>query len=157
MKIFINNLSARDRSLLFVGGSVVAFAIMYFAVFDPFYSSVTRYRAEVPLKKEQLVLMQNAAKEVNLLKGENSSLVENGIQLTILHNTADQYKLRENIKRLEPENKNKVRVWVESVDYANLINWIYLLENRGISVTNLSVDRIETPGLVNAKLTLQSN
>ena len=61
-----------------------------------------------------------------------------------------------NVKRIEPESDDKLRVWLEKVSFDKTMRWLHQIETRyGVHIVNASIDAERTEGLVTAKLVLQ--
>ena len=75
--------------------------------------------------------------------------------LTRVSRTAQQHQIKPN--RLQPEGEGNVSVWFDAVAFNSLVRWLQELERKeGISVQQISVDRQDKPGLVNARIVLRS-
>lgn len=61
-----------------------------------------------------------------------------------------------NVKRIEPESDEKLRVWLEKVSFDKTMRWLHQIETRyGVRIANVSIDAERDQGLVTAKLVLQ--
>jgi general secretion pathway protein M len=73
--------------------------------------------------------------------------------ITLVSATAQQVGIKPN--KLQPEGTDEVSVWFESVPFNNLVTWLESLQRReGVYVRQISVDRQEQSGIVNARLVL---
>ena len=60
-----------------------------------------------------------------------------------------------NFKRFEPYGEGGLRIWLDSVPFNNMLEWLTLLQEKyGIEVQQASIDRGKNNGQVNAKLEL---
>jgi type II secretory pathway component PulM len=57
--------------------------------------------------------------------------------------------------RLQPEGSGGVSVWFEAVEFNQLLGWLDRLHEQGIGIRQLSIDRRETAGRVDARLLLE--
>ncbi len=61
-----------------------------------------------------------------------------------------------NVKRIEPESEDKLRVWLEKVSFDKTMRWLHQIDTRyGVRIVNASIDADRAEGLVTAKLVLQ--
>ncbi len=73
--------------------------------------------------------------------------------ITLVSATAQQQGIKPN--KLQPEGNEEVSVWFESVPFNNLVIWLETMQRKeGIFVRQISVDRQEQSGIVNARLVL---
>ena len=60
------------------------------------------------------------------------------------------------LKRIEPVGPRSVRAGFEFAAFDSLMDWIEALaREHGVQVSDFSADRIDTTGLVNARVTLE--
>ena len=61
------------------------------------------------------------------------------------------------LKRVEPEGKDAVRVWLDGASFDALVAWLEVMSSRyAADVDTISIERAGAPGLVNARLTLRA-
>lgn len=60
-----------------------------------------------------------------------------------------------NFKRFEPYGDGGLRIWLDSVPFNNMFEWLTILQEKyGVEVQQASIDRGKSNGRVNAKLEL---
>lgn len=75
--------------------------------------------------------------------------------LTSVSRTAQAFNIKPN--KLQPEGNDEVSVWFEAVAFNMLVSWLEELQmKQGILVKQISVDKDEEPGTVNARIVLKS-
>jgi type II secretory pathway component PulM len=74
--------------------------------------------------------------------------------LSRLSSSAGRFNIKPN--RLQPEGADGVSVWFSEVGFNELIRWLENLGNEGFTVKQISIDRQEASGLVNARIILRS-
>ena len=74
--------------------------------------------------------------------------------LSTIDTTVREARLKEAVKRIEPDGPARVRVWLEQVEFDRLLPWLGELEQRhSVQVIDLRTDRRGPPGRVDARLT----
>jgi general secretion pathway protein M len=157
MKAWWETLSPRERGLV-VGGTVLTLALLLYAlVWEPFRTSSRRLQQSVAQQRADLAWMRQAAQEIKRLgnagvaqpAGDGRSL------LTLVDQTARAAGLGTAMKRVAPQGEDKLSAQLDSVEFDKLIPWLGALErDHRIAIVNLSVDRTDTAGLVNARIIL---
>lgn len=74
--------------------------------------------------------------------------------LSLASNTAKNFGM--SFKRFEPADGNALRLWLDDVNFNNLVQWIEALDKSyNIAVREITVDPSLRQGLVSAKIVLQ--
>jgi len=62
------------------------------------------------------------------------------------------------LKRVEPEGSDSVRVWLDGAPFDVLVKWLGTLSTiHGVKAETVTLERTDTAGRVNARLTLQAS
>ncbi|MDZ7686476.1 MAG: type II secretion system protein M [Gammaproteobacteria bacterium] len=147
-------LERRDRLALtalivFVGGLVLVYGIWI-----PANEFVDSRKSDRDRQFELLQYMRSTEQEARTL-GVNAPPLPSGQDLlTRVSRSAQQFGVSPN--RLQPEGSNGVSVWFDGVPFNDLVVWLQEQTNQGVTVRQLSVDRQEEPGLVNARIVLRA-
>jgi general secretion pathway protein M len=155
MKAWWETLSPRERGLV-VGGTVLTLALLLYAlVWEPFRTSSHRLQQSVAQQRADLAWMRQAAQEIKRLgnagvaqpAGDGRSL------LTLVDQTARAAGLGPAMKRIAPQGDDKLSAQLDAVEFDKLVPWLGALEQEHrMTIVSLSVDRTDTPGLVNTRL-----
>jgi general secretion pathway protein M len=143
-----------------VSGAVLTLAVLiYAALWLPFSHRVDHLTDQV---KEQRALeewMRDAAAQVVRLRGTAATTPTDGRSLlALVDQTAKQSQLGSAIRRVEPDGEGKVRIQLEQAGFDDVLGWLQELSRRyDVHVDNITVDRIDLPGLVNARVSLQGS
>lgn len=158
MKEWLANLSPRDRAALGAGVVLVAVLLVWALVWDPFARDYERLGQVVSEQRELVAWMTGAVAEVHQLRaggGATSARRGDGSLLALVDRTTKARGLASAVKRVQPEGADKVRVWFEAAEFDVLITWLgQLSTGEGIRVTSANIERLPTPGRVNARLAL---
>ncbi len=152
-------LANRERLLVVVAGVTVLIALLYLLVWEPFAKGRSDLASRVQAHQKDLAWMEQAAAELARLRAATRTHTVQGRQrslLAIIDSSAKQAGLRKVIQRMEPVGQDGVKLWLENADFDRLIGWLGALRRRfGIRVSRASFDRQDTPGRVDARLSLQ--
>ncbi len=148
-------LQPRERVVLAVGGVVVLLLFSYFLVWQPIVNARAEMQQEVQQQRALLEWMKSAAAEAKSLRGVDGQRVKGlGGQslLSLVDQSAKEQGLGSAMKRVEPDGK-QVRIWFEAASFDQLIGWLEKLAlKNGVRVVNVTIDRTDKPGRVDARL-----
>lgn len=154
-----NKQSTQDRRVLGIGGVVVALLLAWAFVWNPLARSRAQLEMRVERERADLAWMRQTSGELQSLraKGARGQVDRQGKSLFALADvTARGAGLAAALKRVEPTGPKSVRASFESANFDALIGWIdSLTRDYGVQVTDLSADRVEGLGLVNARVVLE--
>jgi general secretion pathway protein M len=157
MKAWWETLNTRERGLV-AGGTVLALVVvLYVLVWEPLQTSSRRLRQNVAEQRANLAWMRQAAQEIKRLNGASIAqpASDDRSLLTLVDQTARAAGLGAAMKRVAPQGDDKLSVQLDSVEFDKLIPWLGALEHdHRITIVNLSADRTNAPGLVNARIIL---
>ena len=157
---YLENLSARERWLIFGGGGILLLIIVYLYIWQPFSHSVTQLRSQAKADKELLAWMRPAVNKVKALKAQGAiAMVKPGQSLLVIANQSTQaIGLASYVSQIQQSNTNEVSMTFAEVPFDNLVNWLETLWKKyGIKISQLTITPLKTQGLVHAQLTLQQS
>lgn len=159
MSAWWSRLGPRDRAALGIGAVVVALVLAWVLVWEPLAGSRATLAGQAVRAEADLAWMRGTAGTLrNLRQGGQADVFERGGQslLALADATARAAGLGAALKRVEPvPNSARVNVWFEAANFDQLSGWLEDLARRfGVSVDELSVDRLPGVGLVSARVTL---
>lgn len=155
---WFHGLSSRDQLALKVMLVALGFFALFFLVWKPAVEFRDRSRDLAEQRYSDLVWMvQNEAQARGLSRqggsGGQGSLPQGQSLLTVISTTARGQGIT--LQRFEPRGDEKINVWLEKVEFNKLMNWLEMLNKQfGIDVEQISVDRGNEAGRVQARLSL---
>ncbi len=159
MRSFLAGLSPRERNLVIGGALFVIAAGLYFLFWKPLTAHVEQLEQRVTESQALYRWMQQAADEVHRLKGTSSTApgVRGGASLLGLINQTARSVLKDAVlKRVEEDQRDTVRVWIEQAGFDDLVLWLASLRRQyAVEVSSIVVDRTDEPGRVNVQLILE--
>ncbi len=160
MKDWFDNLEARERLTLLIGGAVLLLALAWVLLINPLFVSagdraekIDALRADVArarvLGAEIAALKQSGARPTGAGQGGGQSL------LVIVEQTSRSAGLQVNETR-PLDGSDAIRVRFRSASFDSLVRWMGQLSARyAIEIDIASLDRLDTEGMVDAQLTLK--
>jgi len=146
-----SNLQKREQLAVLLGGGVVLLLLFYVLVIAPLGNDLTRMKKEVLAKKTDLIWMQEAAVKASQLK---SVRPKSGVSpLKMIDQSARRYGINTGLKRVDSGEANKIKVWFEGLVFVDFMRFLRGIGgNGGLAVSNLTVERLDAPGIVNARV-----
>ncbi|CAK0745879.1 Type II secretion system protein M [Gammaproteobacteria bacterium] len=157
MNTWWEELSSQERIMVTLGAGVILAATLFLVVWEPFYAHLRTLRQTVTEERIQVAWMVQAALEVGPLRGIAmvAEKQTGGSLLALVDRSARAAGMGAGLNRVEPEGKDKVRVWLNDIAFDPLIPWLTELgKTQGVAPESLVIDRQATPGRVNARLVL---
>ena len=153
---FWAKLSKRERLTVSGGTALLLTALLYSLLIAPFRGQLAEMRASLPTKKADLVWMQNAALQAEQLK--NSKPDQQKVSpLKLIDISARQFRIADNLKRIDPGENNRIKVWFEDLIFVDLMSFLRKLDREHrIEVVTLTAEKLNDPGRVNARVTLRA-
>ena len=152
-------LAANERRML-GGGALVAVVLLGWAfVWHPLARREVELTRNIEQQRNELAYVKVGAAQIGALRatGTRSRADRQGKSLLALADaSARGAGLEASLKRVEPVGAHGVRVSFETASFDALVQWIEALSrNYGVEASDLSADRANGIGLVNARVTLQ--
>lgn len=152
-------LEKRERIMFAAGAAALLVSLLYAGAIEPFIHAKTELRNRMAEKHELSRWMQNAAVEIQALRGATPVLEESGGSLlAVVDSSAKASGISAAIRSMQQDDGGRsVRIRLENASFDNLVRWLDALRRRhGITAATISVDRnSQNPGTVNVSLTLE--
>ena len=151
-----SNLQKRERVMVSVGGFFVLLMLSYLFIMEPIRKNMQQMQESVPRMRAEVEWMQNASVKAKQLASSQTEISPES-PLKIIDQTARRFKIASRIKRVDPGEDGKIKVWFEGLSYTDFVKF---LRETGVAqqilVSNLTVERLEKPGLVDARVTFKT-
>jgi general secretion pathway protein M len=152
-------LAANERRMLGLGAPIAVLLLGWALVWHPLAAKRTELEQNVENQRRDLAYVRLGAAEIGRLHttGTRARADREGKSLLALADaTARSGGLEGALKRVEPVGARSVRVSFEAANFDALVQWIETLsKSYGVEASDLSADRADGIGLVNARVTLQ--
>jgi len=154
-----NGLAAQERRIVAVGGLFALLMLGWAFAWHPLALKRADLEQGIATQRSELAYVRAGAAEI---ERQRATGVRAGGQragkslLALADTTARAGGLGEALKRVEPVGAKGARVSFESARFDALAGWLEsLARDYGVEAIELSTDRAEGTGLVNARVTLQ--
>lgn len=156
---YFKSLTRSEQNSVVIAVVLLGVFLLYQLFFSPLQNSVAKKEKLLNNKTQTLHWMQQASTEYLQLqknKPRTKQTSSNDSLLTIIDQTTVKLDVRSFIRRIDPEGKNQVQIWLERINFDDLIHLLNILQrNHNINVQNISVNRQTDQALVNARVTVR--
>ena len=151
---WFDNLSERERNLVYAAGALVGVALVYLVLVLPFQASGKRMASRVQQKTADLAWMQASAPQAMAAAGVAKA--GGGESLVVLvDRTAREAGLGAALRDQSPDGNNGLRLQIEGASFDTLVTWLASLQQQhGVSIESATIGAA-APGFVNAMLSLK--
>lgn len=150
---------SRERQVLMVGALLCVLVLGWLLLWRPLSLARASLASQLDQRQQDLVFMQAAAAQMSSLRtrdAQGHAQREGKSLLALADASARAAHLGTALKRVEPLDNRRVRVEFAGAGFDALAAWLQGLQRDfGIQVEDLSVNRVDGVGLVNAHVTLQ--
>jgi general secretion pathway protein M len=157
MKEWWDQLTARERQLVTVGGTVLGFLILWFVVLSPIYHGAQTARSEYQDNASLAQWMKIQVQAIKTLKQKGSVPKKAGNEniLALVERLLKESPLGTIPHELAQKEKNTVTLNISEVGYAELMRWLSKAQQEhAIRVTDATLKRISKEAIVSANLVL---
>ncbi len=159
MKNWWAGLQASEQRMLTMGSIALILIFSYAGIWQPLQKNIASLENQVEQQQALKHWMNQTAAEVKQLQrsGVATQARDGRSLLAVVDQTAKRSGLGMSLKRLEPNGKTAVKVWLEQVKFDDMVRWLNQLQSKsGLRVNSITIDRQDEPGRVNARMTLEA-
>ena len=145
------NLEPNERTALVALGIFMLMLLCYFT----FTSAMSFYSNRLEERNRYVALVARMESTIDTARqnlGGTASTLSGQQILNQVSRTTRQFDIKPT--RLQPEGSDGVSVWFDDVAFNDLMRWLDSQSRSGIGVKQMSVDREESAGTVNARVVL---
>jgi general secretion pathway protein M len=157
----LTELSPRER-LLSTGTVLLVLSYgFYQLIYTPIADDKILFDQKIEVQKQDYQYLKKISMEVTELRKYQTEDVKNQdgqSLLAIIDLSSLQMQIKPTIKRVIPDDANKVTLWLEDIQFDQFIDWLIALESmHGITVNqiNITPDQLKK-GWVNIKVQLSN-
>ncbi|VAW95103.1 hypothetical protein MNBD_GAMMA20-2415 [hydrothermal vent metagenome] len=160
MKTWFESLDLRERRMLIIGSVLLGVMLFYLLVWEPLEHGVETLRKSNAEQQTQLQWMQQAVDEVKQLRGGSgrpAQLAKGQSLLSAIDDVARSNQLADALKRVQPDGRERARVWLEGASFDRLVHWVDSLQRQqGVDVVSSVFEAREEVGRVDARLVFET-
>lgn len=154
---FWQGMNKREKIVSAGGALLLLLLLIYLLGVQPLRRELVKMQKAIPAKKEALAWMENGARTARELTEKRSSVAAASSPLKTIALVAKQYGLSTKLRRVDPGENDEIKVWFEDLVFIDLLKFVRELhEKHGVEVVSFSAERLDEPGVVNARLILKA-
>jgi general secretion pathway protein M len=155
LREWFDNLSERERNLVYAAGALVGVALVYLVLVLPFQASGKRMAARVQQKAADLAWMQASAPQAMAAAGVAQAGGGGESLVVLVDRTAREAGFGPALRDQSPDGNNGLLLKIEGASFDTLVTWLASLQQQyGVTVESATFGAA-APGLVNATLSLK--
>jgi general secretion pathway protein M len=150
-------LSQREQIMLGSGALALLVTFVYLIIWEPLVTEQERLNTSIAKLQKDVDWLKNAGQEVRKLKAQQGPARQlNGQSLFgVIDSTAKSSGLGESVSRVEPDGTDKVRVWLDSAPFDNMMRWLQRLTgDYGYRIESSVIDKEAVSGRVSVRLVI---
>jgi general secretion pathway protein M len=153
------SLAPRERLILAGGALALSLLLGYVLILEPLDAAIRQKETILGAQRNQMRDLKAIAAEYRSLggvesKGQNST--RSSSLLAIVDSSGTAQGIKDSIKRLSPEGKDKVRIQLQEAPFDNLVLWLAQLStDYQVTTKSTNVRRGDEVGKVSGNLLLQ--
>jgi len=159
MNDWFMNLSSSDRRILTLGAVLIIPLLSYQFIISPLEDKIETKSKILLVKQKSVEDLLDIVTEYNRLGGAQVRVKvkrNKSSLLSIIDVSSAKAKIKKNIKRINPDGKNKVRIQFENASFDAISLWLsQLVKKEQISVDSANFRQADKPGLVSGKILLK--
>jgi len=148
-----DGLQPREQQILRFSAVILALLLFYLLVIDPVHSRHDDAEQRLRSAQEAFAVAQRQALDLKAAASDPAAQAS-GSLLTEVESSAQQQGLRQALKRLQPSGEDQIQVSLEGASYAQLIEWLSNLNQRGVRAQRVDVQLDSTSDLLAVQLVL---
>ena len=155
---WFDGLDQREQTMVSIAGVLVVITLIYLILWEPLQQDLRSEREKLASNGSTIGWMKQAAQEARTLRasGSRTSIRNANAPVSLsIEQTVATSGLKDKLNKLESSGKDSARVKLENAPFNQVIVWLNTLEkNFGIATSSISIERTDSPGLINARLNL---
>jgi general secretion pathway protein M len=153
---FWSNLNRREKIVTGGGGILLLAVLLYLVVISPLRGHLAEMRESLAGKNADLAWMHSAAQKIGQLKNAAPARHQTS-PLKLIDINAKKHGINNKLKRIDPGESNRIKVWFEGLPFVDLVAFLREIDQKqGIGVVSLTAEKLDDPGLVNARVTFRT-
>ena len=107
---------------------------------------------KIPQSEQTLAWVKQALSREEGQSAGREKIIE-GPLLTVIEQTAEKAQVRTAIRRMQPNQRQAVKIWMDEVSFDQWLGWIDLLRQQNVVVSQASIVN-KSPGKTDIRFTL---
>lgn len=161
LRLWYAGLQQRERQMVVAATALIVLTLFYLMIWEPVHNGLDEQRLQYKNQRSTQSWMMQAADEARQLNTAGSrNVIRYGNQPVslLVERSSITAGLKGNVRKIETSGDKGARVMLDAAPFDQMLLWLNTLRQQyGIFVSSASIDRNETTGAVNARLTLDRN
>ncbi len=159
IKQWFYSLPTKEQRMVSGTGAIVLITLFYLIIWEPLHLGLDAEQQKNHSQQDILLWMQQAANDVKTLRasGSSSTIRDKDKPTTlVIEQTIKNAGLKSSVKKIESSGSNGARVTLNEASFNQILVWLNTLAtHNGIQVVSANIERTETAGRTNARLTFE--
>lgn len=159
LKQWFFSLPIKEQRMLAGTTALIVVTVFYLLIWEPIHLGLATEQQKKQSQKEIILWMQDAANEVKSLRasGSRSSIRDKNKPTTlVIEKAINNAGLKTAVKKIESAGNNGARVTLKAASFNQVLVWLNTLSTyNGIQVVSANIERSDTQGRVNVRLTFE--
>ncbi|WP_439640699.1 type II secretion system protein GspM [Nevskia sp.] len=149
-------LQPREQVLVGIAAVLLVIALLYSAIWQPLARARKQLADDLEAAQAVAIKLAQAEADLRVAAPQSAPIVGADVSLlTAVDQAAKNGTLKKPPSRLQPDGDNTARIWFEDVEFDVLLRWMQELQSRyGVTIDVVDIEKRETAGLVNARLSV---
>ena len=160
LKQRFERLQKRERQLVMAGTLVVLFIIFYSLIWEPVFVERDTLRQRVQDQSQLLNWMKDKTQDIKNLQaagGQSSARFDSQPTSSLIERSALSMGTKAYIKK-QTSDKKGIKINLEMANFDRVILWLDDMASKyGIHASNIKIEKLDNPGSVNVRVTLERN
>ncbi|VAW51412.1 hypothetical protein MNBD_GAMMA06-670 [hydrothermal vent metagenome] len=160
IKQWFNSLPQKEQWMVSGTGILIIITLFYLIVWEPVHTGLKTEQQKQLSQNEVLLWMQQAAAEVKTLRASGSSggviRDKNKPTTLVIEQAINNAGLKPSVNKIESSGSNGARVSLKEASFNQILVWLNTLAtHNGIQVVSANIERGESPGRANVRLSFE--
>jgi len=158
-KQWFYSLSTKEQRMVSGAIAVILATLFYLVIWEPIHQGLETAQQKNQSQQEILLWMQEAATEVGTLRaaGGRNAIRDKDKPITlVIEQTVNNAGLKDSVNKIESSGKDGARVTLNDAPFNQILIWLNTLAtHNGIQVVSANIERSNSPGRADVRLTFE--
>lgn len=159
LKQWFFTLPIKEQRMVSGTTAIIIVTLFYLLLWEPIHLGLSTEQQKQQSQKDIIVWMQGAANEVKLLRasGSRGTIRDSNKPTTlVIEKAINNAGLKTSVNKIESAGNNGARVTLKAASFNQVLVWLNTLStHNGIQVVSANIERSDTQGRVNIRLTFE--
>ncbi|MBT1451400.1 type II secretion system protein M [Glaciecola sp. XM2] len=147
-KNWLNQLSPRERVLVYIAAGVTVIVLFYFLLWAPLNNALKTQSLALENDQKLLLWVQEQSARAQLLRSSGQVNQFNGSLTQLVNQTTRAANI--SVSRMQPQD-DELQIWIDRVEFNTLMQWLNGLEQRGVVVLQSDFSQTTDDGFVQVR------